>query len=102
MRLYDEDVFSCLEANENESINNGFGYFIKRGISEEQIDKLRKYHDEDLGNSKPYWILDFLEEDYKLDPDCVEVDPIFGCFRKYKPKSKNKEKKANSNTGLVD
>lgn len=89
MLSYDEDIFSCLIPNEDKKINRGYGYFIKSGVSEIQRAKIREWQDRLLEYGKPYWVLDFLAEDAKLDPDCIRIDPMFGFFRKYKPKSKD-------------
>lgn len=88
MRFYEDDVWESLINNKNRALNRGFGFFIKEGVSDELRQKLRNIQDEELERGDPYWILDFLAEDFELDPDCIEYRGL--CYyRKYKPKPQN-------------
>ena len=88
MGIDNDSIFPYLKRNEDLTINMGMGYFIKSGVSPEQRKKLRELQDSNLAIGKPYWILDFLAEDFELDPDCIEYRNL--CYyRKYKPKPKD-------------
>ena len=88
MKYYDDDVWDSLTENKDKTFNRGYGYFIKPNVSDDIRQKLRKIQDEELDVGQSYWILDFLAEDFELDPNCIEFrDPQY--FRKYKPKPKD-------------
>ncbi len=88
MEAYNEEIFPFLRQNEDININLGMGYFIKDGTSSERRKTIRIWQEEKLAEGKPYWILDFLAEDFELDPDCIEYRD-FCYYRKYKPKPKD-------------
>ena len=91
MKVYDDDVWESLIDNNDETFNRGYGFLIKPDVSNEQRQKLRKIQDKELEEGVPYWILDFLAEDFELDPNCIEYrEPHY--YRKYKPKPKDAAK----------
>ncbi len=93
MRFYDDEVWESLTENKDRTFNRGFGFLIKEGVSEKLRQKLRNIQEEELERGKPYWILDFLAEDFELDPNCIEYrEPHY--YRKYKPKPKDAAKES--------
>ena len=88
LRSYDDDIWEYLIENKSHAINSGSGFLIKPNTPIELKQKLREIQDEELDIGQPYWILDFLAEDFELDPDCIEYRD-FCYYRKYKPKPKD-------------
>ena len=59
------EFFDYLTANEDEELNGGAGFWLDRNAPPEKLHKLRELHEEDIKRGKPYWILDFLMEDFQ-------------------------------------
>lgn len=57
--------YKFLTGNEDQELNGGAGYWLIENIPVEILDKLRELHEKELKRGKPYWILDFLMEDFQ-------------------------------------
>ncbi|MDD3589952.1 MAG: hypothetical protein PHO46_06745 [Thermoguttaceae bacterium] len=81
MEMYDSNIHDYLIFNGNPKLNNGAGFFIKKGTSKEKIEEIREYHNESLQRGKPYFIMDFLLEDVG---NGIEVERRDGGFHRKK------------------
>ena len=81
MKILRDEIYDYLVFNGNPKLNNGAGFFIKEGASEEKIEEIREYHNESLQRGKPYFIMDFLLEDVG---NGIEVERRDGGFHRKK------------------